>query len=62
MAVTYHEDGSSTKSIDERQTAKKNKNKNTKEPDYKSNDLKFGKIAKGNSSLQKEFKQGYGNA
>jgi len=45
MAVTYHEDGSSTKSIDERQTAKKNKNKNTKEPDYKSNDLKFGKVA-----------------
>jgi len=27
MALTYHEDGSSTKSIGERQTAKKNKNK-----------------------------------
>ena len=27
MAVTYHEDGSSTKSTDERQIAKKNKNK-----------------------------------
>ena len=42
--------------------AKKNKNKGTKEPDYKSNDLKFGKIAKGNSSLQKEFNKGYKNA
>jgi len=27
MAVTYHEDGSSTKSTDERQIAKKNKGK-----------------------------------
>ena len=45
----------------EKNIAKKNKNKNTKEPDYKSNDLKFGKIAKGNSSLQKPFMQGYTN-
>ena len=35
MALTYHEDGSSTKSIDERQTAKKNpKSKGDPEKPY----------------------------